>query len=52
MADTLTIGHIQDTNSRGGNTLNTGSMRRSYGSKKTKKGPKIRICNNRYIQGK
>jgi len=52
MADTLTIGHIQDTSSRGGGSLNTGSMRRSYGSKKTKKGPKIRICNNKYAEGK
>ena len=50
MADTITIGHTQDTGS--GKKLNTGSMRRSYGTKKKKKKSKIRICKNKYKEGK
>ena len=37
MADIITIGHPQDVNARGGKSLNTGSMRRSYNMKKEKK---------------
>ena len=51
MADILSIGTTEDTGR--GKHLNTGSMRRSYNSKKKKsKGNKIRICNNKYKAGK
>jgi len=52
MADSLTIGHTQDVNARGGKSLNTGSVRRSYNTKKKKKSSGFRICNNKYVEGK
>ena len=52
MADIITIGHPQDVNARGGKSLNTGSMRRSYNTKKKKKNSNIRICNNKYTAGR
>ncbi len=52
MTDIIEIGHKQDIIDRGNKSLKTGSMRRSYGSKKTKKSPKIRICNHKYMEGK
>tara|TARA_R100000808_G_C2125615_1_gene135951 strand:+ start:135 stop:290 length:156 start_codon:yes stop_codon:yes gene_type:complete len=50
MADILTATYGKDTGS--GNKLNTGSMRRSYGTKrKSKNLNKIRVCNNKYKEG-
>tara|TARA_R100000458_G_C8124624_1_gene142095 strand:+ start:186 stop:344 length:159 start_codon:yes stop_codon:yes gene_type:complete len=52
MAEIIEIGHKQDSVDRGDKSLNTGSMRRTYSKKKKKKNPKIRICNNKYTEGK
>ena len=52
MADTLTIGHVQDVNARGGKSLNTGSMRRTHSMKKKKKNSEYKIVNNTYVEGK
>ena len=50
MADIISIGHTQDTGK--GKNLNTGSLRRSYSTKrKSKNLNKIRICNNKYKEG-
>jgi len=50
MADILEIKNIQDSGK--GKVLNTGSMRKDYGTKKSKKNKKIRICNHKYVAGK
>ena len=52
MANSLTIGSIPDVSSRNGKKLNTGSMRRSYNTKKKTKSSEYRICNNKYVEGK
>ena len=50
MADILTINNSGDSGK--GKNLNTGSMRRSYNTKrKSKNLNKIRICNNKYKAG-
>tara|TARA_R100000664_G_C2751410_1_gene138698 strand:+ start:189 stop:344 length:156 start_codon:yes stop_codon:yes gene_type:complete len=51
MANIIEIGHVQDTGK--GKILNTGSMRRSYNTKKKNKRVKdFRVSNNKYVEGK
>jgi hypothetical protein len=50
MADTLTINYGKDTGS--GKKLNTGSLRRSYNTKKKKKSIKFKVRKNLYLEGR